>query len=381
MKTEKIITFLLLIIITTVTTALAKDLIIQGSVAEMYDDNINNSSNDPKTDYITNLMLGLGINLEGKTQTLRLLGHIYQELYYKQSSFNNNSQDIILNYTKEFTSRDRFMLNNTFQHYPEPRDFQYMYGQSEGRNGYYTNSLNLAFDKDLINDFAINLYYINVITRASSEALNDSMSNGAGFSLNYSINAFNIISLLYDYNNTQYESGGRNNEEDNIQHTAGLGYQHYFTRQLSASCKGGIEYIKSRNDTQSTPYFILSVVDNIDAKNIINVSVSRRYQTTLLTNEVYDSWTFSALFIRQISARLTFSLSMFYQYGYIVSSLSNTENSLLGITTSGNYYLNENIFLSAKYTYTRTINKQTRPMYNNTKYDRNQIQLSANTEY
>jgi hypothetical protein len=384
MKKLNIIFFLLpLLIFASISKTLADGLILQGSVSEMYDDNINNSNDNPETDYITNLTLGLGVKLEGKTQTLQLLGHINQQLYYKNSSLNNNAQDLILNYIKEFSSRDKFTLNDTFQHYPEPRDFSAMYGQPAGRNSYYTNLLSLAFDKDLISDFSINLHYANEITRVSGGTANNSMSNSAGSALNYSFNAFNIAFIFYDYKITKYESGNGNGngQENNTQHTAGVGYQHFFTKQLSLTSRVGFNYIKSQDDTQYAPYFLLSIIDTIDENNTINISVTRSYQTTLLTDTVYDSWIFSALFTRQVSARMTFSLSTFYQYGTIVSSLSNEESSLFGLNTFVNYYLNENIFVSAKYTYTKASNKQTNPSSSKSEYDRNQIELSANAAY
>jgi hypothetical protein len=357
--------------------ASAQLLILTGSASEIYDDNTNSSAENPEKDYITNLMLGAGINLEGRTQTLQLLGHTYQQLYYKQKELNNNSQDAMLNYRKEFTSRDRFTLNNTFRHQPEAREFQDMFGQPEGRNGYYTNSLNVTFTKDLINDFSIDLHYLNVITRGTSNTVNDSLSNGVGLRLNYGINAFNIIFVFYDYNITKYKSQEENIEYNNIQHTGGGGYQHYFTKQLYGTFAVGIDYIESRDDTQKSPYLNLSLIDDIDARNTINISITRSYRTTLLTDEVYKSWILSVLFTRQVSDRFAFALSSFYQYGHTINTQSNQVSRLLGATISGNYYLNENLFVSALYTYTYYNNKQTRPITSESEYDRNQIEISA----
>jgi hypothetical protein len=216
-----------------------------------------------------------------------------------------------------------------------------------------------------------------VITRAIGDPVNDSISNGAGFTLNYSFNAFNIVSLIYDYNITKYEPSDENDIDKVIQHSGGLGYQHFFTRQLSISSSGGIQYVKYGDDIYHDPYFLLSLIDDIDENNRINLIVARRYQTTLLTNEVFNTWTFSTIFTRQISNRFAFSFSGFYQYGQTVSSLREVDSRLLGITTSGRYNLNENIFVNARYAYTKTYNKQNRPTPYESEYDRNQLEFSA----
>jgi hypothetical protein len=389
-KTLKIYNFIfilissILIINSFTYNASAQKLIITGSLAEMYDDNTNSSSNDPKSDYITNLMLGIGVNLEGKTQTLRILAHTYQQLYYKQTELNNNSQDLILNYTKAFTSHDSISISDVFNHYPEPRDFKYMYGQPEGRNAYYSNNINAAYNKNINSDLSLNLHYSNMIIENFNKELSDSITNSAGFTLNFSLNAYNIVSTLYDYRITKYKRTHavvEENQADITQHSAGIGYQHLFTKQLSILCNGGVDYVKSQDQTNKNPFITLSIIDDIDARNQINLTISKRYETSFLTNEIYDSWTFSAMLTRQVSEIVSFSFSMFYGYGERVSPSIKSSTSFFGINTSIRYQLNPYLFASTNYIYTKNIMKQTEPSRNKNEYDRNQIQVAINAEF
>jgi hypothetical protein len=377
-----ILPFLVFQIFSSVTTA--KDLVLLGSLGESYDDNTNLSGTDPKNDYITNLMLGIGLNLEGRPLILNILARTYQQIYFKQSNLNNNSQDLTINFSKELTDHDSVLINNIFQHYPEARDFKSMFGQTGGRNSYYQNSATITYNNYVISDLLLKLYYNNLILENSSEELNDSITHRSGLSLNYSLNAFNIISLLYDYRFTKYES--ENNlssdyQSDFIQHNIGIGYQHYFSKQLSVVTQGGTEIIKYENRTYKDIFFNFSIIDDFDAKNTLNLTFSKKHEVTVLTNEVYKSWILSALLLRQVSEITSFSFSMFYEYGERVSTSIESISSLFGINASIKYNINPFIFVSANYIYSRSKNHITSPENSKTKYDRNQIQVAINAEY
>jgi hypothetical protein len=377
-----LIAFILIQIFTSFSKA--KDMVFLGSLGETYDDNTNLSGTDPKNDYITNLMFGIGLNLEGRPLILNIMAHTYQQIYFKQSNLNNNSQDFTINFIKEFTERDTVSINNIFQHYPETRDFNSMFGQTGGRNSYYQNSATITYNNYVISNLLLKLYYNNIILENSSEELNDSVTHRTGLSLNYSLNAYNIISLLYDYRFTKYESENNlsgNYQSDFIQHNIGIGYQHYFTKQLSVITQGGTEIVRYENRTYKDLFFNFSIIDDIDAKNTLNLTLSKKYEVTVLTNEVYKSWIFSALLLRQVSEITSFSFSMFYEYGERVSTTIKSISSLFGINTSIKYNINPYIFVSANYIYTKNISHITSPENTKNKYDRNQIQFAINAEY
>lgn len=354
-----------------------------GSISETYDDNIRSTSENIEQDYITDLILGVGLRNEGRTHTIDFIGHVYQQLFYDHNELSNNAQDFILNYVNQLTSTDTFTLNNTFNHYPELRNFDLMLGQHEGRYSYYMNTLTLRYFKYFVSDFSTDIHYTNTYVKALSEGIYDSVSHSPGISFNYSINTFNIISLFYDYRFTKFDTDEgqyRNGRNEIIQHDAGIGYQHFFTRQLNINLRGGIEYIEVQDEKNYNPFMTATLVNDIDANNNITIIVSKRYGINSLTNEAYNTWTYSVNFIRQLSAILNFSFAGFYQYGDLISPTIETKNKLLGITTYLRYFFSESNYIGATYIYTYNKIDQKAPESSSTEYDRNQIRFAINAE-
>lgn len=356
--------------------------IISGSLGETYDDNIY-ASNNKEYDFITDAMLVLGVQNQTSTLNWRLLGQSTQQIYSKTSELNNNSQLAELNFAKEFTSADRINITDRFVHYPEPRDFQEQFGSTAGRTGYYINIATIRYIKDLLSNFSINTYYSNTYNKilSNKNGLNDSISHSCSINTRYEIKPSNIISFFYKY--TIFETLKKNEQGNNktVQHNAGFGYELFFTQKFSLNLQGGIDYIIADNRKKNNIFGTLSL-SNQDERNNLNISVSRRYEITPLTNQVYNIWNFSLDFSRELSYFLLFSSSIFYQYGNTVSDTTEIKSELIGVKINLSYrFFSEYISTNVEYIYTKNKSKQTTPINIQTEYDRNQIRLSINASF
>ncbi|MDY6934889.1 MAG: hypothetical protein SVZ03_11815 [Spirochaetota bacterium] len=342
-----------------------------GSISEMYDDNITASSDDQEYDFITYLMLGLGINHEGRFQSLTLAGRTYQQFHINNQEDNYNSQDLTLDYIYNSSRRSRFQLADTFNHYPEPRSFEVLFGRTDVRVGYYSNIFELTYLKTLSRYFSFNIRYTNQLYNYSGGEVCDSYSNGAGVGVEYSWNNSNIIYPFYDFTYTKYDTGEANSEQ-----MAGIEYRHSFTRQFYTNCCIGGVYIITIDGTQNTyPYLLTSITYEIDENNTINVLFIKQTNVVGYSEDPFENIRISGEASRQMLRDLSLSLSAFYGYGEY--TLSDTTTELIGVTTSLAYDIKENIEGSLVYTYTN--NKA--EGIETTEYSRNQVILMVTAEF
>ncbi len=357
--------------------------IISGSLGETYDDNIY-SSDRKEYDFITDIVLILGIQNQSSTSNLRLLGQSTQQIYYKTSELNNNSQAAELSISKEFTSVDRFSISDRFVHYPEPRDFQEQFGMADGRTGYYINILTLRYARDLLSYFSINTYYSNTYTKilSNKNGLNDSISHSGSINTKYEINPFNIISAFYKF--TIFETLNKNEQENykTKQHNIGVGYELFFTQKSSLNIQGGVDYITAEDSNKKNIFGTITLRNQIDERNSLNISASRRYELIPLTNQVYDIWNFSIDFSRELSNFIFITSSVFYQYGDTVSDTTSINSQLIGAKLNLSYrFFAEYLAINIEYIYTKNKRKQTVPINMQSEYDRNLLRLSINASF
>ncbi|MFH0974682.1 MAG: hypothetical protein V1874_02745 [Spirochaetota bacterium] len=361
--------------------------IINGSLSEMYDDNIN-AAEEKESDFITEIIFGLGLRHEGRATNWRLLGQSTQQIYYKTSELNNNAQSAELSIASELTSTDRINVSDRFAHYPEAQNFQEQFGSAGGRTGYYTNTATARYLKEFTSYFRTDIQYTNIYTNIlnQSDTQNDSISHSAGFIARYEINSSNIFSIIYNYTYWKAlnydEAENATGNEKTILHNCALGYEFHFTRQFFISLQSGLAYVITEEEKNYNNFSTLSLIDQIDERNNLNISLSRRYEIIPLTNQTYNVWNFSITLTREISYFLDFSLSGFYQYGNTVSDVTTTKSELTGVRTGLSYRIfSEHVTAFIEYIYTKNITKQTRPTDVKTEYDRNQIRLGLRAEF
>jgi len=347
------------------------DLALLGELSETFDDNINASADNPEYDFYTTLMVGFGVEHEGKTFNFSLIAHVFQDLYIRNSEFNANSQDAELILEKQLSRRTGFSLSDTFHHYPQPRSFDYIFGRPAGEEGYWTNNFNFEFNTQLFRQFDFGGHYSNTVTENRADYLMDSISHEAGGELSYSWTSANIPSCFYNYIYTNYSDATHNSG-----HSAGLSYEHYFTRQLYGIISGGFNNAITATGTSYSPLITVSLIDDIDENNEINLTFTRGLTISPHTDEIFDNWNISATLTRQVWERLTFDFTSFYGQGQYRPS--NNINKLFGLTTSLSYEIKEDIHGSIEYSFTR--NKTEMAGAGDIIYYRNIVTLSISAE-
>jgi hypothetical protein len=214
--------------------------------------------------------------------------------------------------------------------------------------------------------FGFALRYVNELTFHMTDLMNDAYGNGAGTNLNFFIDSRNTLFLAYDYLHTLYDDG------DIIQtHTAGLGYIHRFTQQLSLTLQAGLGCALAGAGVDYSPNVLASLVDDIDENNTISLTFSMSHAISRYASQVFENWQISADFTRQVLERLSFTASAFYGQGEYQES--GILIDLAGFSLDAAYELTEHLTVGTGYTFTygATRGRSVR----DTDYYRNQVRL------
>ncbi|MDY6935196.1 MAG: hypothetical protein SVZ03_13360 [Spirochaetota bacterium] len=317
-------------------------------VDEIYDDNITYADKNKINDFITELIMGLGVKHTDQTMSLKLIGHINQQIYIDNCDFNNNFQDININFNNELTARDQFTLKNLFiRDKVDQSSFEDEFGNTDGRYTYNRNRLNLTYSRFFSEQLALSAHYSNKLDQRSRSDLSDSYFNSPGLEFKYSLIYGTTLSLLYEYEHIRFKPG-----DDASAQRATAKFTQYFTDQIHFQCKTGLDFIVSYNNKHYTkPFISASIVDDIDDKSSIRILFIKQYYFTTYSQDVTNNWRFSGSIKRQLRERLSCNCSCFYGFAEFV--FSERTYNLVGVDISFNYDIRETIESLIQYTYSQ----------------------------
>lgn len=327
--------------------------ITEVSVKETYDDNIAFTKKNKLEDFITYVGFELGMNYVGKTRTFKLTGEITDQIFAKQPSQNNITQYVNLNFTNEFSKRDRISINNVFMHFEAPSStdvgyFSQQFGRSTGRFEQFQNKFDMTYSKDVSKQISCFVKYANEINVFSGTDQENSLLNRPGLGISYSFSpTATIFSFLYDFTNIQFE-----NNEDATIHTIGPGVRQYITKKLIFDGGTGVDIIDSFDDEKLTKLYLRSALTYIiEEKTQASLYFNKKYDTNPYFASIFNSWGVSASLTRQILERLGGSLTVFYGDGEFVSS--DVEQEFFGVNSSLTYRISRVLRGGVTYTYSQ----------------------------
>ncbi len=335
----------IIICLSIVMPAAAFDYIFNGSIDETFDDNVNSSSSDSESDWITNMAIGLGIRSEGRRFEFDFIGNVYQQINLKNSDNNANSQDLALSINSAFTENISLQLSDAFQHYPESRDFNTMFSRGDAGTAYISNVFSSQLSVDVTKQLFFDLQYNNRIMENSSSSLSDSVQHNPGIDAGYYINTSNIIRAGFMKFYMNYDNGGRQEQDRGYAE-----YELHFTDQTAAVLHGGYDYTDSTEGQSLDTRWRVSVTDNVDKKNRLSIVYLKENTISNIINDTFDNWSITGSLARDISLRINTGLSAFYGSGSY--RVSGVKESLAGASLSLSYAVTEFISFNLGYTHT-----------------------------
>lgn len=342
------------------------DLDVTGSVSTAYDDNVTFVKEDKKSDNVTNLLIGLGAQHEGKTYQLNVEGNLTQHLFADNPSFNNNSQDVSIDLKKELSRYDRFSATNKFTHAEDPQSFEDDFGRTSGRYSYYRNTFNTEYTRDLSKHVSIQGHYGNESYSTSREDIRDSLLNRAGFDVNYIKSSATAFSLGYDFTTRHIDESGTATV-----HTLAAGFKHFLTTQLYIDTRAGVSLVEAFDGSNAAEPSVIAALTN-DFNETDSASLSWRKTSTpsSFTADIFDSWRVALSLGRQLLERLKMTASVFFGEGDF-AALGITDRQT-GASARLSYEVTKNAQTFLAYTYSEVdSNIDTRG------YDRNLVEVGV----
>ncbi len=157
----------------------------QGSLSEAFDDNVTFANANERSDFITNLLLGIRMDYQGRTEAFNISGSLKQQIFAKESDFNNISQKMDASYQKELDKYNRITINNRFNRQENPSSFEDDFGRRSGRYAYYRNSFDIEYERNFSKRVTAKGRYGNQLFGASDNSITNSFENNVGFEFNF----------------------------------------------------------------------------------------------------------------------------------------------------------------------------------------------------
>ncbi len=343
---------------------------LRTSLSEAYDDNITFASTNQKNDLITGLNLGLDAKYEGKNRSLALSTDVSHQIFDTYTNFNNTSENISLTYQQEFSKYARLSLKDSFTHSQEPRTFEDEFGRTTGRYSYYRNNVSLEYTRDVTKQLSLIGRFANEIYDPSRSDLSRSILFKLGVEADYAFNSQTIVYAVYEFSRRSFELG-----RDAVFNIVGAGVRKYFTSQLYADLRTGMNFINSFNNRDySKPFYQLSLTDELDNNSRLTFSLIKEYTVNAYTEDLFNSWQSSVSFSRQLLQRLSANLSAFYGEGEYTNQ--GIKDKLRGVGINLAYDLLHNVKLNSGYSYSKTTSN-----FSSRDYTRNYVSAGLRVDF
>jgi len=350
----------------------AAEIIVNGSIDELYDDNINSSSTNPESDWITSMTLGVTARSELRQLDVNLSGNINQRYSVKHEESNANYQDMMISINKSFSENVSLSITDSLQHYPESKSFSTLFGRSEENTGYLSNSFSSNLTVYVSKEIFLGGVYTYSTMNNDSNTIPDSVLHNPGGNIGYIFNSANTVRVGYLYTLMKY-----NNDSHSRGDRGYIEYVKLFTPQLQSVLQGGYDYITTEDGQRLSSMYMFSLIDDIDNKNQMNITYIKENTISNISNDIFENWRVEGSLRREINERTRISMSLFYGQG--TYQLSRVTEKLRGASAALAFTVTE--FLSFTFGYTYVWRNSIAPASGETAYNRNQYSIGLSAVY
>ncbi len=346
------------------------DVKINASAGVRYDDNITFTKTDKRSDVISGLTAGISTKTEKKLYTLMLNGSVTEDIYGIHPKYTNTSENVNLTFESQFTRTDSIIFKEGFRHYYDPASFEDEFGRTPGIYSYYKNNIDFSYTRIVTKQFSLIGKYSNELNYVSRDDIKDSYLNSAGIEADYAFTTKTIGLLMYDFTRRNFVGG-----DDATTNGITGGIRQYFSNQFYAEARGGIDFIRNFDDSNSIrPNFFATLVDEIDEKTNIGATLLGEYRTTSYTQSIFRFWQIAAYINRELTKKLRGNVNAFYGRGDY-TEIDETDH-LSGFNTSLTYDIRDNIKGNLGYTISNTLSND-----DSREYLKNVVLLKVTVEF
>lgn len=340
------------------------------SISETFDDNITFLKNDKESDFITAVKAGAKASYEGQSKSFSLEGAVTRQFFAENSNFDNTSEELSFDAVFELSKKDRVSLRNSYAHLYEPKSFLDTFGRSLGRYSYHVNKFALEYVKELSRQAAWKFFYSHELNQFARDDLGDSQSQGVGCEFDYSVSSSTVLSAFYDFSYREFHPGS----QAFINSFSG-GVKQYFTKQLFATLRSGIEIINAYSDkTYAKPFIRACLVDELSDKTSVKLTFNKEHTTTPYVEDMFDNWDVNLNVSSQLKKNLTGYGEVFHGKG--IYAASDTKDTLHGGKCGFTFGVKKNMALDLSYSATMVNSSD-----EGRDYTRNLVAAGLNVEF
>jgi uncharacterized protein (PEP-CTERM system associated) len=196
------------------------------------------------------------------------------------------------------------------------------------------------------------------------------MMNGVNFGFDYSLSSADILSSEYGFSKREFDPG-----TSGTTHELSGKYRHFLTKKLYVDLQTGVDVIDSYNNKDYVkPLYRAKLTQDLDQNTQAGVLLEKQYTLPSDKQDLFNSWRFSATLDKELSARLTGGLKVFYGEGNYVAS--DETDKFTGLETGLAYELTKKTKVNLKYVFSKEASSTV-----NAGYTRNVVFAGIKTEF
>ena len=337
------------------------DFDIHAAVVTQYDDNITRDTEDERVDLINNVSVGIKLNKENKESRFNADGKLTQQIYSENTTFNNFSQDIKLDYEQDLSKRETFNVENKSYNTERPRSAEEEFGRTSGLYRMIGNEFEMYYTKEtekyrtLMFGFENEFYFVS-----GRDDIKDSFMNSFYFEQKQERDWQTTYLYRYDFSTRHFQDG----DTFFINSVSG-GLRRYFNKRMYMDVKIGLSLIHSyEEDTLIRPYALISMSNDINSKTKIQLSLIQESTANRSTEDIFDTWRMTSQIDYKLSNRVDIRGSAFYGQGEF--QRSEVSDDLFDADIRFRYAFKKDIHPYLSYTYTaKDSNDDSRDFMNN----------------
>lgn len=310
-----------------------------------FDDNINSSKQDKKSDFINKITVEADIKNEGKTHAFNGTVLLTENAFVNNQQFNNFQQIVNLSLLKEFSKYSRLNLYNDFLHSEDPIDFESAFGKTNGNFNYFKNSFELNYSKDFSGNITSGFRYINQIYDVNKDQLKDSLMNTTELYLEYLKSSKTKFKFSTSYSKRNFDLG-----QNLDKYELAASVKQNISENMFYEIKTGLnilDEISGKNYYE--PLFAFTLTQHIDQNTNARLTLIKEHDINPYLDDVFDSWKISFNVDRQLLKRLALESEIFIGSGRYISS--DIKDQIKGLKFGFKYELKKYLYANIGYSF------------------------------
>ncbi len=318
------------------------------SGAGKYDTNVLQTNTGRIRDYATDLTAAVSVTHESKQQMFGLTGSLSEEIYARERSLNNTSENIDLSYARQFDRNTTFNAANTFNHTDTPTNFADQFGRTSGRYQYFLNRFGMGYGFDVSRQFSVAANYASEIYDPALRGLASSLQNAISLRGDYVVTSTTSLVGVYGFSRRSFDPGGKVTAN-----TFDGGVREYFSSKTYVDLLGGASASSGVDGKRSTtPRYEATLSHEITGKTRASASLTWRTDTNYSSSDLFRSSRASVSLSHRFYSRLSGGAELFHGQGKYTDL--GIQDKFNGASGNVEYALTPDADIFGSSTYSRT---------------------------